>query len=100
MKIYDHNLTGTSTGATSRTSETYGSDRAANSSLYTPRGDGDRVELSDGLRELSRALTAFGRERISNVRALTDEYQSGRYVPDAIATGRALVADALAPADR
>jgi hypothetical protein len=99
MKIYDHNLTGASTAGTNRTFETYGSDRASNSSLYLPKGDGDRVELSDGLRELSRVLTAFGQDRTTNVRALTDEYRAGRYVPDAIATGRAIVADALA-ADR
>jgi hypothetical protein len=99
MKVYDHHLRGTPTSGTARSAETSGVDRAENRSVNFPRGEGDRVELSNTLRELSRTLAAYGEQRTATVQSLAGQYQAGQYQADPAVTGRAIVADALAPAD-
>ncbi len=59
-------------------------------------GGGDQVELSSALGTLSRAMTAYGSGRQTQVSALTAQYQSGSYRPDSLATSRGMIAEALA----
>jgi hypothetical protein len=99
MRVYDSNLSGASALQTTRGSETSGSSRAAGGSSYTSKGDGDRVEISSTLYELSRSLISYSEERTSAVQAISNQYQTGRYRVDAVATGRALISDALASVD-
>jgi hypothetical protein len=98
MKIYDQNLTGTSAPEMGRAQESQKLSRAGSGSSTTRSGvDGsdDRVEFSGTLSRLSRALTTFESTRASRVQALAVEYQSGKYQPDAAATSRGLVAEAI-----
>ena len=98
MKVYDRNLTGAGAAETGRTQETHASDRAAGASLAGTKGEGDRVELSTTLGRVSRALASYGSDRAARVQALSAQYQSGQYRVDSMATGRAMIQDALAPA--
>lgn len=98
MKIYDGNLTGTSAPETGRAQESQKLNRAGSGTSTTRGGvDGssDRVEFSGALSRLSRALTAFESTRANRVQALAVEYQSGKYQPDAAATSKGLVAEAI-----
>jgi hypothetical protein len=98
MKIYDRNLTGTSAPETGRAQESQNLSRAGSGKSPTRGGvDGsnDRVEFSGTLSRLSRALTAFESTRASRVQALAVEYQNGKYKPDAAATSKGLVAEAI-----
>jgi hypothetical protein len=98
MKIYDRNLTGTSAPETGRAQESQNLGRAGTGKPLTRGGvDGsnDRVEFSGTLSRLSRALATFESTRASQVQALAVEYQSGKYQPDAAATSKGLVAEAI-----
>jgi hypothetical protein len=98
MKIYDRNLTGTSATETGRAQESQNLSRAGTGKSPTRGGvDGsnDRVEFSGTLNRLSRALTTFESTRASRVQALAVEYQGGNYKPDAAATSKGLVAEAI-----
>jgi hypothetical protein len=103
MKIYDRNLTGTSAPETGRAQESHNLDRAGTGKSVTRGGVGgsgvhgsnDRVEFSGTLSSLSRALTTFESTRASRVQALAVEYQGGNYKPDAAATSKGLVAEAI-----
>lgn len=97
MKIYDRDLTGASAAESSRAQETQRTGRETSSaSRAGSSAFGDRVELSSGLGQLSRALSNFGADRSSRVESLSAIYQSGGYRPDTAATSRAMVTDALA----
>jgi hypothetical protein len=97
MKIYDWNQAGGSAAAgTGRTQETQPADRAAGArSGGTAGGGSDRIEFSDALGQLSRAMSQLGADRAARVQILAAEYQSGAYRPDATATSRGMVAEAL-----
>ncbi|MCX6629907.1 MAG: flagellar biosynthesis anti-sigma factor FlgM [Candidatus Solibacter sp.] len=98
MKINDRNITGTPAPETGRTQESHNLERAGAGKSTTRGGSdgfGDRVEFSGTLSRLSRALTTFESTRASRVQALAVEYQSGKYKPDAAATSRGLVAEAI-----
>jgi hypothetical protein len=73
-----------------------GRESAARSGGTAASGNGDHVELSNALGTLARVLSSFGSGRASRVQALAAQYQSGQYQPDALATSRAMVADAMA----
>jgi anti-sigma28 factor (negative regulator of flagellin synthesis) len=96
MRIYDGNLTGT-TAETGRAAETQRPERETSTrgGSSAASGGGDRVELSNALGSLSRALTSYSSGRSSRVEALSAQYQSGQYQPDASATSRGMVAEAL-----
>jgi anti-sigma28 factor (negative regulator of flagellin synthesis) len=97
MKVYESNLSGT-TGETARAAETQRLDRESSvrtRSTAAP-GGGDRVELSNALGSLSRALSSYGSGRSERVQALTEQYQSGKYQADALATSRGMIAEAMA----
>ncbi len=99
MKVYDQSLTGSAAAGSSRTQELQRTDRADSSRTNSASSaGGDRVELSGALGTLSRAMAASSSSRASKVQTLSALYQSGGYHPDAAATSRGMVADALASA--
>ncbi len=55
----------------------------------------DRVELSSGLGRLAQTISNYGANRAAQVQQLAALYQSGGYRPDSLATGRAMVTEAL-----
>lgn len=55
----------------------------------------DQVEFSSTLGGLSRAVANDSTQRQSRVQAMAAQYQSGRYQPNSLAIGRAMVADAV-----
>jgi hypothetical protein len=97
MRIDDRNLTNVP-AESGRTQETQrvGREDGLRSGNGTASSGGDQVELSSALESLSRAMTAYGSDRQSQVAALTAQYQSGNYRPDSMATSRGMVAEALA----
>jgi len=99
MRIYDRDLTGTTSAEAGRAQETQKADRetAANSS-QPAAAYGDRVELSSGLASVSRALSAYGSSRAGKVQQLAAQFQSGSYHPDSHAISQGMVAQALSGA--
>lgn len=96
MKVYDRNLSGASTAEAGRAQETQQLDRSGQARTGSSRsGSEDRVELSSTLTRLSRALSASGSSRASQVQALAAQYQSGNYRPNSLATSRGMVSEAL-----
>ena len=96
MRIYDQSLTG-ATGETGRAAESQRLDRQTGvRSGSTAPGNSDRVELSNTLNSLSRALTSYGSDRAKRVQELAGQYQSGQYRPNSQATSRGMIAEALA----
>jgi hypothetical protein len=97
MRINDRTLTGNSASETGRTQETKDLYRAGTRKFNTGGVDGsnDRVEFSGTLNRLSRTLTTFESTRASRVQALAANYQNGSYKPNAAATSKGLVADAM-----
>lgn len=57
---------------------------------------GDQVEISSTSGQIAQAIAAFGAQHAGRVEALSADYQAGRYQPDSMATGRAIIADAVA----
>jgi hypothetical protein len=98
MRVYDQNLTGSSASQMGRAQQTERTDRSGGSEASSVPPGGDHVEFSRALGSLARAQTAAQSDRAARVQQLAAEYQGGRYLPDAAATGRAMVADALAGA--
>ncbi len=97
MRIYDLNLTGTSAAETGRAQGTQQPDRAGSSTAAQNTGkSGDHVELSSTLGRLSRAIASHESSRANRVQALSAQYQAGKYQPDAHASSRGMVAEALA----
>lgn len=96
MRIDDRNLT----GLPAETGRTQDTQKAGRENGYQPgsgtSSGGDQVELSSALGTLSRAMTALGSSRQSQVSALTAQFQGGNYRPDSVATSRGMIAEALA----
>jgi anti-sigma28 factor (negative regulator of flagellin synthesis) len=97
MRVHDPNLTGVNTAPTGASHETQKSGRTATGTAAST-SHGDRVELSGAVGTISRVLASDSGGRAARVRELAAQYQTGQYRPDAAATGRAMIADALAPA--
>ncbi len=97
MKIYDQNLTGTSTAGAGRAQETQKLNQTGTGKSPTRGIDGsnDSVEFSGTLSRLSRTLTTFETTQANRVRALAVQYQSGNYTPDSAATSKGLVSEAM-----
>jgi anti-sigma28 factor (negative regulator of flagellin synthesis) len=97
MKIYDRDLTGASAAETGRAQELEKLSRSGTSKSATRGQDGpnDHVEFSGTLSRLSRTLETFESMQAGRVRALAAQYQSGNYRPDASATSKGLVSEAL-----
>jgi anti-sigma28 factor (negative regulator of flagellin synthesis) len=97
MRVNDRNTLAPSATETGRSQESQKIERGDNARTGTATGSGagDRVELSSTLGRLSQAISSYADQRTSRVAALAADYQSGRYVPDAAATSRAMVTEAL-----
>ena len=101
MRVQDRVSLGASPAESGRASETQTSRRDTTGRTEAAGRDGsDRVELSSTLGQLSNAIAAHGTQRTQRVQALASDYQSGRYRPNAEATGRALIAEALSAEGR
>ena len=96
MRIYDRDLTGTTSAESGRSQETQKADRDTTAaSSQSGSSTGDRVELSSGLASVSRALAADGNDRTNKVQQLTQQVQSGTYNPSSMAISQSMVAQAL-----
>jgi hypothetical protein len=100
MKINDRNSTSSSATESGRASESQKTDRSqgARTGVTGADGYGDRVELSGTLGRLSQTLSSFQSDRASRTQALAARYQAGNFHPDAAATSRGIVSDALSGA--
>ena len=96
MRIYEQNVPGTSAAESGRSQETQRAARAGSQEPgATANGSGDKVELSETLNGLSRALSSYSGGRSAKVQALAAQYQSGTYHADSLATSRGMVTEAL-----
>jgi len=95
MRVNDQNLTGVNTASTAGSHEAQRAGRTASGSAGST-AHGDRVELSGAVGTISRALAADSGGRAARVRELAAQYQAQQYRPDAAATSRAMIADAVA----
>lgn len=95
MKIYDVNLTGAAGSGRAQESQRVGSEGGAKSGAAASAA-GDRIELSDALNSIGRALSAYSTDRTAKVQALAAQYRSGNYRADSLATGRGMITEALA----
>ena len=98
MRVYEQNLTGMATGEADRLSESQKAGRSGSSAVAAQGSGADRVEFSAALGSLSRAVSADQTARSARVAALTAQVQSGAYRPDAAATSRGMVSEALSRA--
>jgi hypothetical protein len=95
MKVHDLNLTGAAAPESQRTNpagDTPGREGGVRS--HTEQ-TGDRVEFSAGLGSLTSAISSFRSDRAARVQELTMQYSTGEYRPDALATSRSMLAEAL-----
>ena len=95
MKIYDHHLTGTATGATGRPPEAQKAEAGRGTRPEAHTGQ-DRVEFSGSLGALARAVSADQAGRTSRIQSLAAQVRDGAYRPDARATSRGMIAEGLA----
>lgn len=101
MRVQDRTSLGPSATEAGRTAESQKTGRENSPRNGAPgSSEGDRVELSSTLGRLSQAIAAHANERGQRVQVLGTDYQSGRYHPDAGATSRAMVAEALTSESR
>ena len=96
MKIFEYNGANgpASMGKSQETQKTERSGSAQGGAVKAAQ-NGDTVEFSPGLGQLSRAISSYGAERASHVDALATLYRSGNYHPDSVATSRAMLSEAL-----
>jgi Anti-sigma-28 factor, FlgM len=71
----------------------FGQSGGASSGNLDPNSD--QVEFSSTLGRLSRAVANDSAQRQSRVQAIAAQYQSGRYQPNSLAIGRAMISDAV-----
>ena len=97
MKVYDNNLSGTSSAQTGLVQETQKPERASHSGRTgsARSSSEDRVEFSSTLGRLSQALAADTSSRAGKVQSLAALYQSGNYRPNSMGTSKGMVAEAL-----
>lgn len=100
MRVYDGSLSGV--GDAGRAAEVQRTDRGSGTRTggATAPANGDRVELSNTLGSLSRALSSHSASRAARVQELTAQVASGQYRTDSKATSRAMVAEAIAGGQR
>jgi anti-sigma28 factor (negative regulator of flagellin synthesis) len=95
MKIYDVNLTGTAGSGRTQETQRVGPEGGSKPGAAAG-GSGDRIELSDTLSSVGRAVAAYSSSRAAKVQTLAAQYHSGNYKADSLATGRGIIAEALA----
>jgi anti-sigma28 factor (negative regulator of flagellin synthesis) len=97
MRVVHQNITGASAAETGRASEAQRTGREGGvRTAASETSSGDRVELSNTLGSLARALSSYSSSRASRVQSLEAQYRSGAYKPDSRATSRGMIAEALA----
>jgi hypothetical protein len=100
MRIHDQNLTGPSVNDAGKTQETQRTTGTSPASSRAAGGHGDRVEFSNALGTLSRAIASDDSSRADRVQQLAAGYASGNYRPDLAATSHGIIADAFAAGGR
>jgi anti-sigma28 factor (negative regulator of flagellin synthesis) len=95
MRVYNSNIGGGTAAGTDRTQEARGSETAAGKTATSSSAASDRVELSQALGSLARAMSADSASRASRVASLASQYQSGNYQPNSYATSKSMISDAL-----
>jgi anti-sigma28 factor (negative regulator of flagellin synthesis) len=95
IRIQNDSLAGTSASETSRTQDVVQIGSAGNRSGSKIGVATDRVELSSLSGRIADASSASETAQASRVQQLGALYSSGRYQPDSMATGRALVSQAI-----
>lgn len=100
MRIYNGNLSGA--GEAGKAAETQRPDRTSGSRTggASASANGDRVELSNTLGSLSRALSSYSAGRAARVRELTAQVATGQYRLDSKATSRGMVSEAVVGGQR
>jgi anti-sigma28 factor (negative regulator of flagellin synthesis) len=93
MRINNGNTAGAAETAGAQNAQKSGRGGGASSGDLDPNSD--QVEFSSSLGRLSRAVSNDSAQRQSRVQAMAAQYQSGRYQPNSLAVGRAMVADAV-----
>jgi hypothetical protein len=97
MKVVDRNLNSGSAVESGRAQETQRVSSSTGSAATTqPGSGGDRVEFSNALGSLARAMSTFSANAVSKVQSLAAQYQSGAYQANSAATSGAMIAQALA----
>jgi len=95
MRINDRNTLGPAASEAGRTAETQKIDWGDSSRQAKVNSGGDRVELSSTLGRLSQAISSADSQRASRVQSLAADYQAGKYRPNAAATSRGMISEAL-----
>jgi hypothetical protein len=100
MKVYDRNQAGAASAGAALAPDVQktGSNPSGGAQSSHRNAAGDQVALSGTLGRLSQALSAQGNQGAARVAALTSEYRSGNYQPNAAGTARGLVSEALSGA--
>ena len=100
MRIHDHNPTGPSVNETGKSHET--SRTSGTGSLFTGSTGGgeDRVEFSNALGTLSRALASDDSNRSDRVSQLAAQFGGGSYQPNFAGASQGIVEDALVAGGR
>lgn len=100
MRIYDRDLTGAAPAEAGRSAEAQklGREGGLSGSRQSGGEGNDRVEFSNNLERLSRAMTSFGAQQANRVQELSTLYDSGQYKVEAAAVSKAMVESALAAA--
>ncbi|MGA3213653.1 MAG: flagellar biosynthesis anti-sigma factor FlgM [Terriglobales bacterium] len=97
MKVVDRNLSSGSPVESGRTQETQRAGTTSGGASKAQASGGDKVEFSNTLGSLARAMSTLDTSRASKVQALAAQYQSGSYQANSLTTSRSMVAHALAP---
>jgi anti-sigma28 factor (negative regulator of flagellin synthesis) len=97
MKVVDRNLSSGSPVESGRAQEVQRAGSTSGGTTRTQASGGDKVEFSNTLGSLARAMSTFNASRASKVQGLAAQYQKGNYQPDSLTTSRSMVTQALAP---
>jgi anti-sigma28 factor (negative regulator of flagellin synthesis) len=97
MKVVDRNLNSGPAVESGRTQEIQRASSTTGSAAAAQPSNGDRVEFSNTLGSLARAMSTFSTSNASKVQGLAAQYQSGAYRANSAATSRAMIAQALTP---
>ena len=95
MRIHDQSPTCATGAEAARAQGTQRSGQTSAPASSRNAPSGDRVEFSNTLGSLARAISTDSAGRANRVQALASLYQSGSYRADSAATSRAMVADAI-----
>jgi|SRR5579872_354875 len=96
MKVDDANLISSSLAASPpQASSAVARDAAARKAATAEGNSGDRVQLSNLTGRLGQVLAGQSQERTRRIDALTRDYQTGKYAPNALESSRALVQETL-----